>query len=139
MNGSSHTKTANYGSRRRVAKDLSWLTGIYRPDVLIDIGANDGAYGGFLQKQFGVSIVHAFEPLSQHGAELLGRGFVVHPVALADRAGEADFYINGYGPASSLLLLTELCTQEYPQTAEVTTGKVRMGRLADDVPEPPDN
>src|SRR3546814_1722179 len=74
MNGSSHTKTANYGSRRRVAKDLSWLTGIYRPDVLIDIGANDGAYGGFLQKQFGVSIVHAFEPLSQHGAELLGRG-----------------------------------------------------------------
>lgn len=120
-----------------MAKDLSWLTEIYRPEVLIDIGANDGAYGGFLQKQFGASIVHAFEPLPQHAADLLGRGFVVHPVALADQAGEAEFYVNGYGPASSLLPLTELCAREYPQTAQATTSKVRVTRLDDELPDPP--
>jgi FkbM family methyltransferase len=122
-----------------VAKDLSWLTQAYRPDVLIDIGANDGAYGSFLQKQFGAAIVHAFEPLPQHASDLLDRGFVLHPVALADQAGEAEFYINGYAPASSLLPLTDLCIQEYPQTARVTASKVRLARLDDELPDPPAN
>lgn len=120
-----------------MAKDLSWLTATYRPDVLIDIGASDGAYGSFLQKQFGARVVHAFEPMPQHASALEQRGFVLHPVALADRPGMVEFYVNGYAPASSLLPLTKLCMEAYPQTASVTTTRVRKARLDDELPEPP--
>lgn len=118
-------------------KDTAWLAARFRPDVLIDVGANDGAYGAFLQKQFGAQVVHAFEPLPQYADALAARGFVVHPVALSDRAGEADFHLNAYPAASSLLPTTDLCRKEYPQTARSSMCRVRLARLDDELPDPP--
>ncbi|SEH30263.1 hypothetical protein [Magnetospirillum fulvum] len=57
-----------------MAKDLSWLAACHRPEVLIDIGANDGAYGAYLRKLFGASTAHAFEPLPQHAETLTTQG-----------------------------------------------------------------
>lgn len=118
-------------------KDTAWLAARFRPEVLIDVGANDGAYGAFLQKQFGARVVHAFEPLPQYAGALAARRFVVHPVALSDRAGEADFHLNAYPAASSLLPTTDLCRKEYPQTARSSTCRVRLARLDDELPDPP--
>jgi len=122
-----------------MTKNLSWLASQYRPEVLVDIGANDGAYGAFLQRVFGVRTVHAFEPLPQHHSKLLEYGFIVHPVALADRAGEAEFYVNAHNAASSLSRVTDLCRAEYPQTAVSTSSKVQLARLDDELPNPPVN
>lgn len=120
-----------------MAKEFAWLARDFRPNALIDIGANDGAYASFLRDYFRIPLVHAFEPLQQHAAELSERGFIVHPVALSDRNGEADFHVNDYGAASSLLPLTETCIREYPQTARTTSRKVTVARLDDELPDPP--
>jgi len=120
-----------------MADNLSWLAKRYRPKVLIDIGANDGAYGLYLKKLFGVMEVHVFEPQPKHRESLISKGFIVHSVALADKAGEASFYTNTYDSASSLLPITDICRTEYPKTADSQLSMVQTARLDDELPVPP--
>ena len=73
--------------------DLGWLGDRYNFMTLIDIGANDGAYGAHLQSLFDIGAVHAFEPLPEHQETLTDRGFVVYGCALSD---EPLQYVHGH-------------------------------------------
>lgn len=113
--------------------DISWLARSHDIRTIIDIGANDGAFGAYLEKLFSASVVHAVEPLEAHKAELEARGFVVHPVALSDKTGEAAFHISDADAASSLLALTPRCLSEYPQTEVREETTVPTRRLDDEI------
>jgi FkbM family methyltransferase len=116
--------------------DLSWLNARHNFQTLIDIGANNGDYGLHLSKVFGVKEVHAFEPLPNRHAELKAKGFTLHPVALADRNGEAQFHVNAYDAASSLLPLDDATRKEWPEASEARTIPVKLARLDDELAAP---
>jgi FkbM family methyltransferase len=116
--------------------DLAFLKRGRRFRTLVDIGANDGAYGAHLREFFAIERVFAFEPLPAHAAGLSARGFEVHPVALAAAPGRAPFIVNRYDAASSLRRLTPATASEWPEAAEATTIEVEKARLDDRLLQP---
>lgn len=112
-----------------------WLRGAARIGTLIDIGANDGAFLEFLQRHFDAERCLAFEPLPNAREALEARGIpnlTIFPQALSDSPGRTTFEVNAYGPASSMLPLSELQRAEFPQTAAVTGRiEVPLARLDD--------
>ena len=116
-----------------------WVKQTVQIRTLIDIGANDGAYAEYLNDFFKPSVVHAFEPLAASHvqlAELSARmpHLTVHPLALAEEPGEATFFRNEYGPASSLLPVSEHSRRIFPETQRETVVKVAVARLDDVLP-----
>ena len=73
----------------------------------------------------------AFEPLPEKAEILKSKGFEVFSVALHSEVGEADFIVNRYDAASSLLSLTETTAMEWPNASEVSVIKVKKSRLDD--------
>jgi FkbM family methyltransferase len=117
--------------------DVSWLKQGRSFPALIDIGANDGSFAGYLCRALDISRVIAFEPLASHAEALMRRGYEVHTLALGNPASLVDvaFHISGADSASSLLPLTQRCIDEYPQVALSRTVSVPLRRL-DDVVAP---
>lgn len=115
---------------------FTWLANAQRFKTLIDIGANNGAFGEFLQHKLGIETVHAIEPLSRYESILRERGFTVHRCALsdADRAGE--LFVSENDAGSSLLSASERCLAEFPQIRRVEQEAVHVRRL-DDLPLDP--
>jgi FkbM family methyltransferase len=77
--------------------------------VWIDVGAHHGETTlGYANHNPGLTI-YAFEPNLRAAATLIGRApnFVVLPVAVAETDGSADFHINAFDAASSLLPMDE--------------------------------
>src|SRR5687768_8651393 len=116
---------------RRIADDRSidasnslfrWLRGAAEIGTVIDIGANDGAFLEFLQRFFRAGLSIAFEPMPAARQALEARGIPglrCFPHALSDHAGTARFEVNAYGPASSMLPLSDISRAEFPQTAAI--------------------
>jgi FkbM family methyltransferase len=116
-----------------------WVRDTSQIRTVIDIGANDGSYAEYLNEFFEPLAVHAFEPLIEGQvklAELRSRmsHLTVHPVALADQPGEAVFFQNAYGPASSLLRVTDHSRRAFPETAQESPSTVTVARLDDVLP-----
>ncbi len=75
----------------------------------IDVGAHRGLMTlGYANHNPGLKI-YALEPNLRVAASLMGRApnFFVIPMAVAEKNGSADFHINAYDQASSLLPLNE--------------------------------
>jgi FkbM family methyltransferase len=114
----------------------SWLVQ-YRPiTTLIDIGANDGAFGEFISGFLHVNRCYAFEPQARLQAQIEKRlAHVRHkrvfPLALSDIEGTADFFENSNHPSSSLLRVSEHSKREFPQTSGEIPTKVRLALLDD--------
>lgn len=113
---------------------FNWLVQGHRYRTLIDIGANDGAFGAFLQRTFGFERVCAFEPLSRHGQALASRGFEVFSIALSDENHDSDLVLTEADSASSLMQPTERCQQVYPQARPIAVERVSVRRLDDVIP-----
>lgn len=116
--------------------DISYLKAGRNFQTLIDVGANDGAYGTYLKELFGTGRVIAFEPLPQHRAGLLNRGFEVHSAAVGDENGSSSLIVNQYDAASSLLPVTDRTSSEWPEAKEaetITVDKVRLDDRLDGV------
>jgi FkbM family methyltransferase len=116
-----------------------WIRSTTNVKTIVDIGANDGAYSEYLNGFFQPRAIHAFEPLPscQEALAALGRrlpNLTVHQVALADAPGEAAFFENGYAPASSLLRVSDLSRQVFPETERETAVTVALARLDDVLP-----
>jgi FkbM family methyltransferase len=111
--------------------DLRTIAARIRVPAIIDIGANDGAFAGYLSRTFACQRIVAFEPLPDRREQLLARGYEVHSVALSNRNGEAMLNISSADAASSLLPLTELCKAEFPQVATIDQLPVTVRRLDD--------
>jgi FkbM family methyltransferase len=77
--------------------------------IWIDVGAHHGETTfGYANHNPGLKI-YAFEPNLRAAATLIGRApnFVVLPMAVAETDGSADFHINAFDAASSLLPMDE--------------------------------
>lgn len=98
---------------------------------LLDIGANNGAYGDHLRKFFEIETVVAIEPLPNRRPELEALGFEVHSVAASDTNTTAKFRVNNYDAASSLLPLTKRTRTEWPEASESSEIDVEVVRLDD--------
>ena len=116
-----------------------WLKSTARIRTVIDIGANDGAFLEFLQRFFGAERSLAFEPLPSARAVLEKRGIPglsIFPHALSNAAGTTTFEVNAYGPASSMLRVSDLSRTEFPQTCAIAERiQVPLARL-DDLVDP---
>jgi len=78
-----------------------WLAARTAPCAFLDIGANQGLYGLIAGANPAVKAVHAFEPnptlCERLRASFARNGLTtgeVHPVAIADRAGELTFEVD---------------------------------------------
>jgi FkbM family methyltransferase len=113
-----------------------WLRGAYRIHTLIDIGANNGDYGAFLARFFGVQEAYFFEPLASCQAQLQAvarriPSVQVLPFALSDETGEATFFRTEYAPSSSLLPPDSSAVSEFPQNAVRESGQIPLRQLDD--------
>src|SRR5947207_1484013 len=91
----------------------SWIRDTSHIRTVIDIGANTGSYVAYLNELFAPTAIHAFEPQAdcQPTLEALRATIprlTIHQLALADEAGQQTFFQNEYGPASSLLRVSDL-------------------------------
>ncbi len=113
-----------------------WVAAQAQIRTIIDIGANDGEYGAYLHEFFAARTVHAFEPLASSRAKLDAlRGRIpdlrVHTVALSDEVGQAIFHENAFGPASSLLQISDEARRAFPETESAVAVTVPLARLDD--------
>lgn len=121
-------------------KDLwSWLAGFRPMGTLVDIGANDGAFGEFLAGFLQVQRSHSFEPQPGLRAQVEARMAKVpesrvYSVALSDCEGTAEFFLNSNHPSSSLLRVSEHSKREFPQTSGEQAVSVPLARLDDLLP-----
>ncbi len=75
----------------------------------IDVGAHDGELTLWHAQHHPGLRVYALEPNLRAAAKLMGRApnYVVIPMAVAEKDGCADFYVNAFDAASSLLPFNE--------------------------------
>jgi FkbM family methyltransferase len=116
-----------------------WVRDTTNVRTLVDIGAHDGAHSEYLSGFFKPETVHVFEPLPSCQPSLAALkarlpNVTVHQVALAEAPGEATFFENGYGPASSLLRVSDISRRVFPETERETTVVVPLARLDDVLP-----
>ncbi len=113
-----------------------WLETDRSLTTLIDIGANDGSFGAFLARHLRCRQTFAFEP-QPHCLPALQACAATQPamkifnLALSDLAGQAEFFENSNHPSSSLLRVSDLSKQEFPQTSGETATRVSVARLDD--------
>ncbi|NET84254.1 MAG: FkbM family methyltransferase [Moorea sp. SIO1F2] len=113
-----------------------WVRETYSIKTVIDIGANNGDFAEFLACYFNAKQTYVFEPLPSYLSDLEGKAakipnLKIFNVALSDYEGEELFYENSYGPASSMLRISELCKKEFPQTSGESEIKVKVCPLDD--------
>lgn len=109
----------------------------YRLNYFFDVGANFGLYSMLLSDEPDLKEMHAFEPLPrnghQFGANLYLNGLdsrvTLHNIALSDRSGQLDLYVDPHSTGVSTLLPAQLRSR---QDAYQTALKVES-RVFDDL------
>ncbi|MEL6106162.1 MAG: FkbM family methyltransferase [Planctomycetota bacterium] len=111
----------------------------YRPNTILDIGANEGQCAAILREVFPAATILSFEPLSDcftavekyladHGP---GKAF---QTALGDRNETTTIHRNDFTPSSSMLPMAQLHKEEFPQTESMRPEEVQVQRLDDMAP-----
>ena len=113
-----------------------WIRETSNIRTVIDIGANTGSYVAYLDEFFSPAAIHAFEPLAACQPKLAALRermphLTVYDVALADRPGKETFFQNEYAPASSLLPVSDISKQAFPETERQSATTVKVARLDD--------
>ncbi len=91
--------------------DLYEIRAARGPDVIVDIGANVGAFTCLAAHCHPQAVVHAFEPSAEHMAQLERnvsanglKNVHFHPQAVTADGREVRFLVNGAGGSSGLFL-----------------------------------
>jgi len=113
-----------------------WLKKTQNIRTVIDIGANDGAFGQFIARYFNATSVYAFEPLPSCIPEIEKRfsnisNLKIFNVALSNYTGSETLYLNSYAPASSLLRVSDISKKEFPQTVGERPITVKVAQVDD--------
>jgi FkbM family methyltransferase len=91
------------------------------PNVIFDIGANEGTWTLLAKAVYPDAEVHAFEPLEVHRRRFSAAthalpGISLHPVALGSKSGTQTMEVLVQSDASSLLSMTAECGRLYGLT-----------------------
>lgn len=110
-----------------------WLKNINITSV-IDIGASTGGFAKKIRTILPNATIHSFEPLISSYQVLLNAlpnddKFYAYHIAMGDKKGKAKFYENDYSGSSSLLKMTHLHKEAYPQTKNETEIEVDIDTL----------
>lgn len=113
LNGSSEGSSPDFWTWLRVTGGIK---------VILDIGANNGEFAEFLSTYFNARRTIAIEPLPGCATLIRQRNkaiknLTVFECAVSDHEGRAVFFENAYAPASSLLPVSKIHSDEFPQTA----------------------
>ncbi len=102
--------------------------------TVLDIGANTGQFATLIHKVLPDASIHSFEPLSECFQELIVTlkdipGSRAHHLALSDESGTAAMIRNSFSPSSSLLKMTDLHRQEWPESSDLEPEIVELKTL----------
>ena len=106
------------------------------PASVVDIGANRGQFALVSRHCYPDARIVSFEPLPQPAA-IFRQVFagdarvLLHPYAIADKAGTAQMHVSARDDSSSLLSIAAEQERIFPGTAEVALARIEMRRLAD--------
>lgn len=114
LSGSSEGSSPDFWTWLRVSGGIK---------AILDIGANNGEFAEFLSTYFDARRTIAIEPLPGCAAQIRKRenaikNLTVFECAVSDHEGRAVLFENGYAPASSLLPVSKISTDSFPQTAD---------------------
>jgi FkbM family methyltransferase len=104
------------------------------PTTIIDIGAARGLWSAAARFAFPDSQIYAFEPI-QSNLDIIDNKFVNDKkfksfnCALSDMNGETTFWLNSALDSSSLLTMTDVHKNEFPQSKDETKITVKTFRL----------
>lgn len=104
------------------------------PCTVIDVGANIGQFTIAAVNIFNGTKIHAFEPLPDCAEKLrkLTSNFpdiVIHNLAIGNRKGNSDFYVNAYSQASSLMRLDKRNCEQFKKLMEIKTIRIEVDTL----------
>ncbi len=111
----------------------NWLKNI-GIDTVIDIGGARGGFAKEIRAIFPDCQIYSFEPLTSSFKVLQNsfsndKKFEAYNVALTNFEGETTFYECEFSNSSSLLAMSDLHKQAYPETANNTPIKVKCDTL----------
>lgn len=112
-----------------VIVQYEWLKD-YKIDTVIDVGAYVGNVSQALQHLFPEAKIYAFDPIEENCKKIkekdtLGK-IIVENVAVSDKNGEAEFYINNYRPTSSLLPFENQFQTKFPLAKKVKVKVINL-------------
>jgi FkbM family methyltransferase len=104
------------------------------PDIVLDVGANEGQFVDKLRSVGYANRIISFEPQQKVFAALASRtsaapNWECHRLALGDQAATIHMHVSAFSPSSSLLPIGRLHVEMMPQTVEVGTEPVQVVRL----------
>jgi FkbM family methyltransferase len=102
--------------------------------VIFDIGANRGEVSKRYSQAFPGSSIHAFEPFEEFHADFLREnpaspGIILNKLALSDKEGTADFYLNASSDTNSLLEPVTIGASSDKSCRNIGTHKVETSTL----------
>lgn len=105
-----------------------------RPKTVIDVGANVGQFSVAAANIFKNSKVYAFEPNPECKKELGANASKYNDIdirytAVGNFNGKANFYVNSFAQASSLLKMNNMFTNEFSKLREKETIRVNIATL----------
>jgi FkbM family methyltransferase len=103
-------------------------------DLVLDVGAGDGAWAKALRGQGYTGRIVSFEPLPESYAVLRARldeRWEAHPLALGAEAGRRTFQVSANRQSSSLLPMHERHLRSAPESAVTGSIEVDVARLDD--------
>jgi len=106
----------------------------FRPQTILDIGANRGMFSKCANYAFPDTAIYAFEPLKNCYEELCELKSTIsklqcYNVALAEKSGEAFIQKSSYDYSSSLLEMEDLHKKAFPYTTGKRLEKVKVQTL----------
>lgn len=104
--------------------------------TVVDAGADVGGFARMMKELLPAATVLSFEPLPDSFAQLERSmrgvaGFRAFNCALGDSEGELEIHHSDYAQSSSLLPMTSLHREAFPETAGGRIERVRVRRLDD--------
>ena len=103
---------------------------------ILDIGANEGQFAKNIRRYFPNARIDSFEPID-HCFEQLKNNFITdknlyaHNCALGERNEKALINVNVSSESSSLLAMTDIHHQNYPNTDKSVEKEISVRRLDD--------
>jgi FkbM family methyltransferase len=106
--------------------------------TVVDVGANHGQFALIVRHCFSEANVFSFEPLSR-AAVVFRKVFrgdpkvTLHQSAIGPETGEATIHVATADDSSSLLAISAMQERLFPETGEIRTATVKVGRLSSSV------